>query len=347
MTKVAIIIPTMNRPDFILRQLRFYDLVNSPHPVYLSDSSSEENAEKLKQGLKEIKKFTVVYQWAPPGKDHLHALLPLVEESYCLQMGDDDLMIPKTISACADFLEEHLDYATCAGKQVDVRFRTEDYNKPYGLVDRQTRPLGRSIEHKDMLARLRDFWSDPPFICFAVRRIEIEKKIRNATKHFSLMERFLEVLLWSILAMAGKAKTIDELGYIMQISNNRCFSTELAVDFMLGPATKEKWDICQNGLSELLREGGISLEESQNVAKWIFILYLARNFTYETSWRSYGYAKPESIKPETSKKIRNFAAHLPLLKKMYYQFKPPQDVTRPESKYFNDFKMVKEFLESR
>ena len=42
--KVAIIIPTMNRPVFLLRQLEFYELSDSLHPVYISDSSNEENA---------------------------------------------------------------------------------------------------------------------------------------------------------------------------------------------------------------------------------------------------------------------------------------------------------------
>ena len=55
--KVAIIIPTMNRPVFLLRQLEFYELSDSLHPVYISDSSNEENAEKLKNGIKQFKKL--------------------------------------------------------------------------------------------------------------------------------------------------------------------------------------------------------------------------------------------------------------------------------------------------
>lgn len=343
--KVAIIIPTMNRPDFILRQFEFYEFMNSPHPVYILDSSNEENAEKLKKGIKKFKKLSIVYEWAPPGKDHLYSLLPLIKEKYCVQIGDDDLVIPKTISECADFLENHPDYATCAGKQVNIRFRQEDYNKHRGLIDWGTLPLGRSIEDEDMLARVKNFWLNPNFICFAVRRIEIEEKIRNITKSFSLMEPLIEVILWSMLIVYGKAKIVDKLGYIMQISNNRNFSSELAVDTMLDPATKGKWDVCKNGLSELLQGEGISNEESRNIAKWIFILYLANKFTYETNWRSYGLSGNKPTKQKTPKSIRYFISRLPLLKKIYYKFKPPQDAARSESRYFSDFKIVKDFLE--
>ena len=98
MTKVAIIIPTMNRPDFLLRHFEFYELTNSPHPIYISDSSTPENAEKIKSGIDKFKKLNITYQWAPPGKDCLHQLLPQIKEKYCIQIGDDDLMIPNTIS---------------------------------------------------------------------------------------------------------------------------------------------------------------------------------------------------------------------------------------------------------
>src|SRR3989344_2421306 len=175
MNKVAIIIPTMNRPDFILRQFEFYELMGSPHPMYISDSSNEENAEKIKNGIKKFNKLNITYQWAPPGKDCLYQLLPMVKEKYCIQMGDDDMMIPKTISECAEFLESHPDYATCSGKQVNIRFNREYYNKPFGIIGRQTRPHGRSIEDEDMLFRVKNFLSNTFFICFTVTRVEVEK----------------------------------------------------------------------------------------------------------------------------------------------------------------------------
>src|SRR3989344_4055848 len=85
--KVATIISTMNRPDFILRQFEFYELMDSPHPIYISDSSNEENAEKLKNGIKKFKKLNITYQWAPPGKDCLYLLLPLVKEKFAILLS--------------------------------------------------------------------------------------------------------------------------------------------------------------------------------------------------------------------------------------------------------------------
>jgi len=346
MTKVSIIIPTMNRPDFILRQFEFYELMDSPHPIYISDSSNEENAEKLKNGIKKFKKLNITYQWAPPGKDCLYLLLPLVKEKYCMQMGDDDIMIPKTISECADFLEKHPDYATCIGKQVNIRFRKEDYNKPYGIIERQTRPFGRSIEDEDMLIRAKHFWSDSFFICFVVTRVEVEREIRNITKHFSLMERVLEFLLVSILITSGKSKVIDRLGYIMQVSDNRYnFLHNYAVGMILSSDFGEKWGICEKGFSGILREKGMSNEESLKKVKWLFTIYLAYEFSRETGLHSDVVQAHPSTKKSLYKKVRNLIAGHYKVKKLFYKFKSLADASNVEATYFKDFETVKDFLE--
>ena len=346
MTKVAIIIPTMNRPDFMLRQFEFYELMKSLHPVYISDSSNPENAEKIKSGIKKFKNFEITYQWAPPGKDCLYQLLPLVKEKYCIQMGDDDIMIPETISECADFLESHPGYETCAGKQVNIRFRKEDYIKPYGVVASQTSPHGRSIEDEDMLMRVKNFWSDPFFICFVVTRVEVEKEIRNITKHFSLTDHVMEFLLVSLLIISGKSKVLDKLGYVMQISDNRySFVQELIIDVILASDFHDKWSICEKGFSEIIRKKGVPEEEILKIVKWIFFAYLVRQFSLENDWLAVGRKGSKPVRQSLSKKLRIFVSHLPFLKSIYYKYNSPSDVARPESKYYGDFKAVKDFLE--
>ncbi|OGN00493.1 MAG: hypothetical protein A2651_00325 [Candidatus Yanofskybacteria bacterium RIFCSPHIGHO2_01_FULL_42_12] len=369
MTKVAILIPTMNRPDFILRQFEFYELMNSPHPIYVLDSSNPENADKLKKEIKKFKKLSIIYQWAPPGKDCLYQLLPQVKEKYCIQMGDDDLLIPSTMSECADFLEKNPDYATCAGKQINFSFQKKNYNKPYGIIERQTLPHGRSLEDDNMLARVKEFWFDlkinnsevsirnVAFICFVVRSVELEKSIRNVTKYFSLTEHILEFLSTSILVISGKFKVLDKLGYVMQKSSNRySFTHSLTVDVVTDPNMSSQWAIAHKEFAEIIREKGYTEEEGLKIAKWIFVLYLARQFTLETDWppvtQTIGHFKSTPTRPTSArlgrglfKKARYFVSRWPLLESIYYKYHPTNDATRPESKYFNDFKVVKDFLE--
>lgn len=347
MAKVAIIIPTKNRPDFVLRQFRFYELMNSPHSLYISDSSNEENAQKIKEGIKRSK-LNIIYQWVEPGRDYLHQLLPLVKEKYCIQMGDDDLVIPETMSECGDFLEGHPDYAICAGQQINIRFRKEDYNKSYGIIERQTRPMGRSVEDEDMLARIKNFWSDPFFIGFVVTRIEVEKKIRDITKHFSLMELMVEFALASIPMISGKSKTLNKLGYIMQVSDNRYnFIHDSAIDMVLSSDFGAKWDVCKKELLEILQKKGKSEEESLKIIKWLFMVFLAYQFSRETGAYSnvVHMNVPAPIKKNPYKKVKDLISKNYKIKKLLYRLKSMADISNVESVCLKDFESVKKFLE--
>ena len=46
-SNLGIIVPTMNRPDFVIRQLNYYASLNSPHAIYYADSSNLENSKKI------------------------------------------------------------------------------------------------------------------------------------------------------------------------------------------------------------------------------------------------------------------------------------------------------------
>mgnify|MGYP001561051271 FL=1 len=351
--KVAIIIPTINRPDFMLRQLEFYDQMKSPHPVYISDSSNPENSEKIKNGIEKFKNLRVVYQWAPPGKDYVYNLMPLIKEKYCMQVSDDDLMIPNTVSECAEFLESHPDYATCAGKQVNFYFKQEDFSKPYGIIERQTLPMGKPIEDEGMLDRAQNFLTNPnpPFLCFVVKRVEMEKEIRNLTKHFHPLGDMFEFLILNMVVIAGKFKVLDKIGYIMQRSITRFQDHGFTKDFLLYPPFLEQWKICEEGFSKFISKRGVSEEKSLKIVRWLFMVLFANIYSTEINAPYIGQkgflekTATDQNKRSQLKKIRHFLSEISFLKNIYYKFYPPRDVTRPESKYYKDFKPVKDFIE--
>lgn len=344
----------MNRPDFMLRKFRFYELMKNFHPLYVLDSSNEENSQKIKEHIKQFRTLNITYLWVPAGKDYVYQLLSLIKERYCFHMGDDDFIIPKTISECADFLESHPDYGTCSGQQVNIRLRKEDYDKPYGIVERVTRPINKSYEEGDILTRFKNFWSTTtPFICFAVRRVETERAIRNITKHFGLLEDMYEFILLTVLVSAGKYKVLDKLGYVMQVSDLRTFDHRLTEDLFMFPKAGEQWKIYLEGFSAILKEKGISQEVSMLTAKRVFILFLATQLKIGNEWSLNAPKLTISGRPVKKgfmhnlfRKLKHFISSKSFLKDIYYKFNSPEYVDRPESKYHEDFRKVKDFLES-
>ena len=59
--KVAILIPTMNRPDFIERTVGYYNSLNSPHPIYIGDASDPGGAAQTAKILERFRNVEVKY----------------------------------------------------------------------------------------------------------------------------------------------------------------------------------------------------------------------------------------------------------------------------------------------
>ena len=53
MKKVAILIPTKNRIDFVIRMIKYYVSINSPHPIFIADASSD-SSEELVDGCLDL-----------------------------------------------------------------------------------------------------------------------------------------------------------------------------------------------------------------------------------------------------------------------------------------------------
>ena len=60
--KVAVVILTKDRPEFIIRQLEYYKNMNSLHPVYILDSSNTANADKIKNYISNCR-GKIIYLW--------------------------------------------------------------------------------------------------------------------------------------------------------------------------------------------------------------------------------------------------------------------------------------------
>ena len=111
--KVAILIPTINRSDFLIRQLSYYASVKSNHPIYIGDSSNKKEKLKITEFIKNLKdKLEINYSHYPNGNgtEVINEISLQVKENYCAYNGDDDFLIPNSLSKCARFLRDNKDF---------------------------------------------------------------------------------------------------------------------------------------------------------------------------------------------------------------------------------------------
>ena len=134
-TKVAILIPTKNKSEFINRQLNYYMDIGSNHPIYIGDSSNKYHKKIFLKIINNYKKYLDIkyffYPKLPPNEITLK-MATKVNEKFCTYSGDDDLFVPNSLQKCANFLKKNKQYRTAQGKAFLFSLKTKG---PYGKLN--------------------------------------------------------------------------------------------------------------------------------------------------------------------------------------------------------------------
>ena len=238
--KVAILIPTLNRPAFIQRTVTYYDSLESPHPIYIGDASNAEISKKTLSFLKNINNVEVKYFHLEEMKAQL-TILKLAEEAsaeckYCVYQGDDDYLIPTSLNKCAIFLSENPDYKTAQGRGALVVMKEPE---PLGNINWIEEYWGKnSLEESSKMKRLLSFNKNYFVIEFSVHRVsEFISDSRDFTTIFDGIIR--ELLHCYTLAINGKSKFIDCL-YIIRTRHPELIVTTSEYD-LFESITSKNW----------------------------------------------------------------------------------------------------------
>lgn len=352
--KIGIVIPTMNRADFVIRQIQYYASVNCPHTIYLCDSSGQEDYEKIKNEVDKLKdKINIIFEYLPNftrgTADTVKHLLPMVKEKYVCYSCDDDYQIPNSLTVCAEFLENNPDYATASGYAISFRLNS---NGVYGDLDRVSDCPIPDISDESAADRLLHFFSDNFVPLFYVNRTD---QFIKSHEHVSQVGDHMigsEFLPSALSIIAGKSKTLDCLGYIRQMHDkHRPQLTSLSLlKWICNSDWNDSYKIFENVVSEAISvKDNIPVEDAAKIADQAFTLQLLKwlkgrkNHKHIIPTNNYFYEK--FLKPVRSKIARAF----PFVKYVYrVQIKQKlngrkeihYEVSRPGSQYYNDFKPI-------
>lgn len=275
-SKVAIIVPSLNRPEFVIRQLQYYAAAGSPHPVYIADSSDEARAGILRSHAELLKsKLDVSYFHLPKadfGQCFL-SVLPKVREKYACYIGDDDLQIPSTLSKCAEFLDANADFASARGHAV-----------AFSLAGRGT---SGSIAHSELYPqpeilgataadRVTDFFAN--YFCSLFSVVRTEELLRNFELSREARNRDIghEILPSALVVARGKSKRIDALGFLRQSHPDRYF-LQPPFDWLINPTWNESYFTLEKCLSERIAEvDSVPREVAVKAIKRAFAGYVYR-----------------------------------------------------------------------
>lgn len=277
MNQVAILVPTMNRADFIIRQLQYYVSVKSPHPVYIGDASDDVQKLKLEQVISRLRSKVRIYYYHWPelnDRQTIAKLARVANEKYCAFIGDDDFFVPSSLSKCADFLAVNPEYRTAQGNavlfQLDTTYGSIDNVEPYWVEKEATAASGveRLIQFSD------DYWVPQ----FSVHRTN--EFCADSTLYSSMPNKAFGELLHSFMFIArGQSKFIDCL-YMARQAHKHQYNLLDPFDWLLEEDWLKSHQIFQKGLLEgLIATDSIDESEALAVVKQAFWGYLQKSLS--------------------------------------------------------------------
>lgn len=221
----AIIIPTKNKADFVIRQLDYYVRVNSSHAVYVGDASDGEEAVKLRRHVEKVsKQIKAHYVRVPDEQDkwdpnrHVY-IAKQVTEKYCCFSGDDDFQIPESLTRLERFLDENAEFSVALGQGFVLALDISD--EVYGpIVSIGPYPFP-SLEAREASARVESYFKSYFVPLFGL--VKTTDYIENFARAIEMKDKpFAAEFLPSALAIAkGKCKAFDFVSVFRQTHEAR------------------------------------------------------------------------------------------------------------------------------
>jgi glycosyltransferase domain-containing protein len=300
MDKVAIIVPTMSRSRFLQRLISFYNNVPELVTLYIGDSSDTRELQITKAFLD--KKFirVEIHHFSFPGMSTTEVygkVAPSIKEKYVAICGDDDLLLPNSISKCRDFLAENNEYVSAQGSSIlfQMRLSLKDRMGAYFIHHKTYCAAEKENSFERVLEFAESYWV-PHFSIVRkdafIRAIEVNKKITDQ----KLGELYLS---FNIIAL-GKSKFMDGAHVLRQDHGARILVRTGIEDWALNLKESGLWNVAIRDLGRIFNDN-TDTKDGENSARQCYESFLKISI------------KNLKNKYRVSKKIKNLLFNLIVL----------------------------------
>jgi len=212
MNRIAIIVPTLDRHDFIHRLVNYYGSYKNICNIYIGDSSKN----KIKTNIKnKINKYNFQY-FHVPGMNDREAILYLakqVKEKFTTYSGDDDFFIIEGLIKGVEFLKKNNQYRTAQGKHIIFIKNNDDLNSK--IKSFHLHSHNNNIENNTALSRVINFSKNYYVTQFSIHRtlgfLEDSKDFVNCKNR-----QLGEITHCFTTILRGKSKNIPEIFLLRQ-----------------------------------------------------------------------------------------------------------------------------------
>lgn len=297
---LTILIPTMNRPDFLSRAFEYYHRVSFGGTIVVGDSSVGDTKAQVKKIVSNYSgKLNINFGHYPnPPFIHdgvvLKKMIDSVNTEYCVFAGDDDCLVPSGLEKCVEFLENCGDeYSAVHGYRMGVCVKD---SCAFGKILKTQHNAMTVIENDSPVERWGAWMRYPVSVQYGVHRTETWRNMYENMERVPIRLFGPEVLPCSISVLNGKVKGLDVLSTFFQINENPIDSNTM-YNYIMNP----KWSESVNNLkgiivNEIINKSGASEKIAVQQFDKEFWNYIMRFMGWEYSAKYGEYSKVSKIK---------------------------------------------------
>lgn len=279
---LTVVIPTRNRPAFVLRLLRYYADLETRFRIVISDSSTHDRQISTSM-LRALSRTGLdinyrIYPSEMPIVEKLLEALRGLDTEYTVLGADDDFFVPAALGDALRFLASNLDYSVFHGDAVSFSVAGESR----GTISHTFEYPQRSIERAGAAERLLDGMSEYTTTWYSVHRtgflVENIKQVAGMTDHY----RLFELILFAMDVIQGKAKKAERLYMARQGRSTVAYRDPLkpatVVDLMESPGWDDDFNPIRLVLAnQLARQEDIDVQDASKVVQKAFESFLERH----------------------------------------------------------------------
>jgi len=276
LNKCGLLMPTKNRQDICLRQLIFYALERSPHPIYISDASDAPLSEGQQRLLKLLTDVLDIYYFYDKDLNDVEAIDFLsheCKENYCAYIGDDDYLIPTGISQAIEYLTQNESVRIVSGKSWLLESDRLDQTNQISFKHISPYFMANRVE-RDAMDRLKAHAMEYWVTLFGVHRTSEFKEdwlhnTKMKSRYFTeLMPNFVGISRGTVVALRQpfliRTNHDGRAGYVSPLK--RMYDDNWMAGLELGLSV----------LGDSLAERGVHKSNAADFAFEVFEIYFSR-----------------------------------------------------------------------
>lgn len=303
---ITLLIPTINRSDFIHRLLQYYHGQNFRGTIAIGDSSNPFHADKNKETISRMEATLDITYSEFPGKSDSQVVKELLQSTtteFSAFLPDDDFLIPDSLYNCAQFLHCNSDYAAAHGVGLILELDSNNARGNITAIRKYDQPI---LEQSTAETRLTNLLSNYSVSIFSVHRTaSLTMMYSYLSDDFTDRSLSGELLQCCLSAISGKTKELDSL-YLIRQSHTQNYPDQF--NWLTKPDWATSYSLFTNALCEQLQyHDQISQKKAMHIVTRSFWGYLLASLNQDFD---------EHFTPKKLNTIRSSIKSRPLLYNM-------------------------------